>query len=219
MSLCLPRNKVIFIFINYLLGVKLDLAFAVSGTDRSNNELFKKQVTFISQMLKNYRIHREQTLVTGILYGPTTKISFPFSTSQDVQLLKSYFEQMKNPGAATSMQQTLKIIANDVYSGDNGARQNVPKTLVLFVSGNVNMANFKENVDKIKKNSVNLIIVVIDGDGKPFRAFVDDPSKLFVFENIDDVDKLIDPVVVKSLPGKYSISLKCLLCRNSNTIS
>lgn len=178
---------------------------AVSGT--ANEKLFKKQISFITNLIKNYKIDAQNTLVSGLTYSDDARISFKFDQTQTQQLVKSYFDKMNNNGVGKNPKKAINVILESVFSISNGARVGIPKSLILFIGEQGDISTLKEDIDKIKARGVNLIIVAIDGDGKSFRTFVDDPNKLFVFENTDNVYKLVDPVVAKTLPGTSWILL------------
>lgn len=172
----------------------------MSGTDKSNDALFEKQKDFIINMIKKYQIHPKSTLASGIVYGTDSQITFPFSNTQNNLIVQSNIKRMQNPGVGINLKKALQLVLQSGFTAENNARENAPKALILFVNKNADVTNVDDEIDRIKANGVDLIIVAINGDGKPFRAFVH-PKKLFVFENADDVDKLVDPVVTESLPG------------------
>lgn len=108
---------------------------------------------------------------------------------------------MRNPGTG-NIKKALETVLKQAFSKQNGARENVPKSLILFANKKADTSNVSEYVKQIRNAGVDLTIVAIDGDGKPFRTFVDDPNKLFVFKSVDDIDKLTDKVTDATLPGK-----------------
>lgn len=171
----------------------------MSGTD--DDKLYKKEIEFIKGMLKNYKLDPKQTLISSIVYGNDAKVEFSFSTGQSRQIIKSLLTKMNNPGKGRNLKAALDKVLTSVYTTTNGARENVSKSLVLFVHKDADTSDISGNIDKIKKEEIDLIIVAINRDGKPFTTFVDDPKKLIVLENVDDLTKSIDDVSKATLPG------------------
>lgn len=152
-------------------------------------------------MTQKYNIRQDSTRVSSVIYGNDADVSFTFSQSSNKEDVQSELKRTQNVDKGLNPDKALDLLKSKVFTTSNGARNNAPKSVILFINKDADTSNLNKNIESLRKDGVNLIIVAIDGDGKPFRRFVDDPSKLFVFNNADNTKNLISPVVDATLPG------------------
>lgn len=182
---------------------------AISGTDDSRADLFEKQISFIINAIKNYKVHSDYTLFSGSQYANSAVITFPFLQSQTQEVVRSKFKNMKNSGTGYNVTEAIYTTLNVAYSRLNGARKNVPKALILFVSSKADVTDLEKYMKQMKDQDVNVVLIAIDGDGKSLKPLIDNPKQLIVFKNVDDVAKLVDDVTDATTPGTLIVIYQC----------
>ena len=99
----------------------------------------------------------------------------------------------------------LQLVNDTVFAPGNGARSNVPKSIVMFVDktdiGDSRIIN--ELAKQFKEEGTKLVIIGMgkDVDKDALKPLVHNNGAIFFPPNLDEVQRFVDPVLSALKPG------------------
>ena len=202
-------NQAMTIFIFILISApteQLDLGFIMGATGSNGDEIFAAQQRLVQDILTSYTLSSKATLAGVILNGaqPTIPIKFGAAVTRD------YFNRLvlglDNPPFGSNLNGALQLARTSLFSEENGARANVPKTLVIFVNkklASADVSSLGTEARALRAAGVKMVLIGVgdDVDKDAMRDFFD---VWFFPDDLPALDRLVYPVVIASLPGKFS---------------
>lgn len=109
---------------------------------------------------------------------------------------------VKIASSDTNLNSAVQLARTALFSVENGARAGVPKSLVIFVNGklDVNMNDLGQEVSALQKAGVKIILIGIDVDGdmSVMKPLVD---AWFFPPGLPELRRIVIPTVIATLPG------------------
>ena len=153
-------------------------------------------------MLKKYQINKKFTHVSSVYLKKDAQTIFPFSRGQNTAAIEYALQAFFGVTTVTPVGTGINIALSKLFSADGGARRNIPKTILLFVTKDTDVAAFKTKIKTLKMSGINLVIVAVGGDVDMtiLSPLVDTKDKLFVLDDRGE-SNVPELVVIETLPG------------------
>jgi len=203
----------------------------LTGTPSDQQKLYNRQIEYFLELLKRYNIQNQYTRLAAVTNGNSVRAIFNFKEGNNYKTVRQFLRDITNPGEQKDTSKATNLILNDIFSVRNGAREpNTPRTVVFVVTKDTDAKLLKKDIEKIEKNDVNVILVVLGDDvaKSTFVNIVPDSNKVVFLEDSKD-DKLsktkdaVDQTIKVVLAGKNLISscldlLQCFIANIRDTI-
>ena len=185
---------------------KFDLAILTGTTGDIGDKKFSAQKALIKSVLKKQDISRNATLVAFVSHDTTPIVLSRLGDVMDRKMALMLVDAINNKGRESSLDITLKKINNTVFSTAEGARPNVPKSILLFLDSK-NMGDIKTVsaiAKKLKDDKTKLVIVGMGDniDKDILRPLAYDKESIFFPPDLESLEKLTDPVSKALKPGE-----------------
>lgn len=203
------------------------MALVISGTQRYQENLYQRQITYINQIVTRFNLLNGFTRLAAVTNGNVPRVMFNFiDGGVRTKKIQTLMTDLQNPGQPLNSKKVISTLLNDVFPVSNSARSKVQRSVIFFVTLNDDLAKVKENVRKIQDRSIDVTIVVI-GDADKQRLskvrnnllpIVGDAMKIIFLDNesTDTIaEKVDDTVQLLSLSSKL---LYLILKKISNTV-
>ena len=163
------------------------------------------QKEIAKKIVEKYDISLSAALVGAIVYGDGAKIAWRFGDDIDLQSTNSKINQMARPRDGSDVLKALEIARDELFTQSSGARRNVAKTLILFVSGTIPRDQRIDDISKqLKEKGINIIVFALDDkiDTKGLSSIASEPSKLITLADPKtNLEMAISKLTSESSPG------------------
>lgn len=186
----------------------LDLAILFGTSPTANSkERFAAQKKLVKDILKKYDLSKEKTLVSFIMNEkpPVSimKLGDITDKTMAVRLIDSIVDHKKN----IDLGNALAFIREKVFSPDQGARPNVPKSVLIFIDSK-NIGDLREASEVSKKLKDEGIKLIIIGQGNDINKnglvpLAYNGSTIFFPPDMEEIEKLVRPVSDAIKPGEW----------------
>ena len=158
-------------------------------------------------MIKKLIISRQGVLPAFVSYGPEPVIRSKLGELAEQQAVLRFIDRIPNAKQSSNISSALGVIDRIVFSNQQGARPNVPKSILVFVD--------KKNVDnervltglakKFKDKGTKLVVIGLgdDVDKDALRPLVHNNGAIFFPPTLAELDRVIQPVVAALSPGLF----------------
>ena len=141
---------------------------------------------FISkEMLDAYDISSAITRIGLIVYGRDARVVAGLNSYSDRSSLENVINSLRNPGDGSRVDKALNIARTNLFLESNGARNAIPKTLVVFLNRKADISPLAE-ANKLREHGVKIIPV---GIGKK----IDQDDIISLSESSDNIFAARDP--------------------------
>lgn len=169
------------------------------------DERFAAQRELVKGLVNKYEISKQKTLVSYVSQDTRPAVILKLKDNTDKNYVIKLADSIVNRKVISTMDKNLIFINNTVFSGDHGARDNVPKSILYFVDSKQigDKGEINEFVERLRASKVKLVIVgqgdSVEKDALQPLAY--DKESIFFANNMKDIDRLITPVSDALKPG------------------
>ena len=191
--------------ISMFLSDPLDLAILLGSSEPNSVEKFKAQKTFVKNIFGKFKISRNGMLPAFVSLGPVPKAISKIGEVTDKLMAAKIMDGMRNYNDSNDMSSALKLVKNYVFSKDQGARLNVPKSILMFVdkknTGDSKQLNHL--AAQFKKEGTKLIVIGLgeEVDKKALKPLVHKNGAIFFPPALDELERITEPVYKILKPG------------------
>ena len=184
--------------------VKLDLAVLFGGSGLNSDSTFVAQKRFIKSLLGRHKISRDATLLGALNYCEDAKIAMKIGSAINLDMTKKLIDNIMFNKDTCNLTKALEIARNTLFAETNGARRNVPKTLILFIDET--MSNLPltalDAAQRLKDDGIKVVVIALNSkvDPKTLNALAD-KGALFLPSSLEEMERQVIPVVQAVLPG------------------
>ncbi len=171
---------------------QVDVGFIVdsSGSLRSDHE---KEKEFVKALADTFSISKEGSRASIITFNSNASINVKFSDHEVVADFQKAVDGLPEPTGKTRIDKALKLAKDELLTSKYGARENVPKLLVLLTDGTQTTAEGAVNpgdiAAELRQSGVRLIVI---GVGKKVNTeellrIAGENSNLYQATNFDEL--------------------------------
>ncbi len=189
------------------------------GADGSNADAtLNAEKALIKKVVDKFDIGPSAMLLGSVLYESTPDLVFKLRDYATRQQLKDAIDGIRRVRGGSDIVKGLEMVRDQLFNERNGARRNVPKTVIVFVNRRLRSDNEARQVARIardlREKGVKIIAIGIgkEADKRLVTSLTND--KTFYPPNLDSVDDVLTGVTEASKPGMLNVSLYRLFVSN-----
>ena len=165
-------------------------------------EIFEAQISFISSILKSYKMSVDSTYAGVVTNGKYPALSIKLNAAASYEDFIIYLKNLKNPGGENKLNNAFQIARTSLFSEENGARDSIPKTLIVFSNSDfsVDMNDLSDEAQALKDIGVKIVLIAFGKEAgqESLKQLVD----VFFFpEDLQSLKRVLQPVIYAALPG------------------
>ena len=195
----------------------LDLGFILGAAGSNAAAIFKTELDFAKSLISSYIISPSQTQVGAITYGAGANLAFSLNAHSSKSAVSSALGGVRNPGNGANIGAALQLARTSLFSQENGARDKVQKTLVIFANEKFggNNAEIQTELQALRAAGIRIVIVGIGGnvDKKQVNEIASHNAVFFPLL-LEEMDLYLYPVYRATLRGEpFLLDIVALLYR------
>ena len=197
--------------IGFFSASPLDLAIIFGSSEPNSVKKINAQRTFIKSALEKLDISKKAVLPAFVSHGKPPALNSRIGKIIDKAAAIRLSDTVPNSGGSSNAASALLLVNDTVFAPGNGARLNVPKSVIMFVDtkdiGDSRVIN--ELAKRFKEEDTKLVIIGMgkDVDKDALKPLVHNNGAIFFLPNLEEMQKIVDPVVAAIKPGKH-----CYVC-------
>lgn len=169
-----------------------DVVFLCDGSSYITFSVFQRTLLFAKTVLSSYNISQEQTNVAGAVYARDVIVSFNFTQHYSFSAVSTAIDGIPYLNQSSlNISAALETVNNTIFTTGRG---NVPRVLVVFVSGMLS-GDFTKISQDLRDEGV-IIIAIGVGSGysvDQLNSLASQPSAVYVLtvsfvEHIDTME-------------------------------
>ena len=190
--------------------IRVDLGFIFGADGVHADRNFNAAKDLAKRMVEKYNISKASALVGGIIYDDSARLLWKLGDAGDVRATVSKIEKLTRSRRGRNLQKALEIARDDLYNVENGARRNIPKTLVIFVDANPTGDSLPIVARELKQSGVKIVVVATSFEVDPAVAkeIASDKALVETPDLARTLNKTLDAVLFRSKPGNFQINAK-----------
>ena len=180
------------------------MVFGSNGINAPSEFATEKELA--KKMIERYDISNSAALVGAISYDNDARVEWRFGDLIDAKSTVDKIDRLKRLRNGNNVLKAIEIARDDLFSIKNGARRDVPKTLIVFIDKTEARDQRLEDAAKeLKDKGVKVIVIAMgpDVEKKDVAGIASSPKE--VISSTDpsiSIDDVISKAVAQSLPGK-----------------
>ena len=187
------------------LSDPLDLAILLGSSEANGGEKFQAQKAFVKKIVGKFDISRKAMLPAFVSLGPVPRVVSEIGEVTDRLMAARIIDGMRNFNDSSDMSSALKLVKNYVFSTDQGARPNVPKSMLMFVdkknTGDSKVLN--QLAAEFKREGTKLVVIGLgdEVDKQGLKPLVHKNGAVFFPPTLDELERITEPVYRTLIPG------------------
>ena len=155
-------------------------------------------------MAEKYVISNNAALIGGIVYDDSARLFWKLSDGSDLKSTLYRIESLRRRRRGSNLQKALEVARDELFVLENGARRNVPKTLVVFIDGNPTGESLPVVAKELKDSGVKIIVVASGSevDSTAIKRIVSDDANVITTPDLArTVNETLKTALLQSKPG------------------
>ena len=184
--------------------VVLDLGFVFGTNGVKAVENFNTEKDLAKKIVEKYDVSKSATLVGAITYDDDAVLAWKIGDATEKRTTLDRINQLQRRGNGKNVLKALQIARSRLFSSENGARRNAPKTLVVFVDKVVESRQLDIVSKELEDNNINVIVITIGKEvlKTDVSGIARQPSNVINADDFDDKKgELASLASAKSVPG------------------
>ena len=190
--------------------MKLDLGIVFGSNGKNPQRTFEAEKELAKKIVEKYDISNSATLVSAVSYDDAAKVEWSFGDVINAKSTIDRIDRLQRYRNGNNVLKALEIARDDLFSIKNGARRDVPKSLIVFIDKTeARDQRLGDTANQLKDKGVKVIVIAIgpEVDKKDAVGIASDPKDVI---SLSDPSKLTEDVtskaVAQSIPGKKCFS-------------
>ena len=157
-------------------------------------------------MIEKYDISNSATLIGAISYDNDARVEWRFGDVIDAKSTVDRIDRLQRSRNGNNVLKALEIARDDLFSLKNGARKDVPKTLIVFIDKpEMRNQELHDTAKQLKDKGVKVIVIAIgpEMNKKDVAGIASSPKDVISLPDpSESADDVISKAIAQSLPGK-----------------
>ena len=185
---------------------KMDMAVLIGSASDNADKLYKEQIAFIIEYLKNYKIGSDGVLPGIISNTQDPSVLINIGSLKTSSEIIEVLQNSKNIKEEADLEKAILLIQDNLFKFENGSRRGAQKSILIFLDKNVEISNeLKIIMKNLRKDGVRIVIIgqggEVDKDKLVPLLPTDDVDAFFFPEDLPSLKRFLKPVVDRLLPG------------------
>ncbi|XP_034713985.1 collagen alpha-1(XII) chain isoform X1 [Etheostoma cragini] len=169
------------------VDVQADVVLLVDGSYSIGLQNFAKVRAFLEVLVTSFDIGHNKVQISLVQYSRDPHTEFALNTHNDINAVVKAVRTFPYRGGSTNTGKAMNYVREKVFIPARGARQNVPRVMVLITDGK-SSDSFKDAATSLRNIDVEIFAVgVKDAVRSELEAIANQPSATHVFE-VEDFD-------------------------------
>lgn len=181
----------------------LGIAFSISGDEPA--KMLEAEKEFVKKLLLSFKISGGETLVGFMKYGRESKIVNKLGEIRSKTQVDRAVDEITLGVPGTNILSLFKRSRTQFFRPIYGARDNVPKSLLLFIGdkSGILQNDLTEEAEQLRQMGIKLVVVGMgkDVDLNEIEALGTNPDAFFFPENLPALQMNLEPVTKELMPG------------------
>ena len=211
--------------IGFFSASPLDLAIIFGSSEPNSVKKINAQRAFIKSALEKLEISKTEVLPAFVSHGKPPVLNSRIGEITDKATAIRLADAVPNSRDSGYSASALQLINDTAFAPGNGARLDVPKSIIIFVDkkdiGDSRVIN--ELAKQFKEEGTKLVIIGIGKDvhKDALKPLVHNNGAIFFPPNLEEMQRIVDPVVAAIKQGKhcYVCLISSIFCYNLLEIS
>ena len=186
--------------------IKIDLGFIFGAVGPDGDRRFSAAKDLAKRMVEKYDISNDAALFGGIVYDDSARLQWKIGDATDLKSTVYRINELTRRRRGSNLQKALEVARDELFTLENGARRNIPKTLVVFFDGNPADSSLPFIAKELKDSGVKIIVIAI-GSGSAFPGMQGIASSDKDFISTPDLARMMNDTLktalLQSKPGKF----------------
>ncbi len=185
------------------LNLDLDIILLRSGN--GSDSYLNAQKKFAMSVVDSLEVSPNATQIGLVSYGEIPSVELRIGESHDKNAIKKSIFNIRVTGDSGDLSKALEMAYGTLLAVHDGARPNVPKTILVFV-GDKSLGN-KRKLNKIAKTlkdeKIKLVILGIDKDTNKntVELLAYNKKSVFLSKTANEIKTLLKPALLAIQPG------------------
>ena len=157
------------------------------------------------KIVQKYDISKTAALVGAIVYGNDATLAWKLGDATNLKSTLSKIDLLTRPRYGNNILASLQLARDTLFSTVNGARRDVPKTLILFTSKTDGTdKRLEATANSLKERGINVIVIATGSDinTKDLAGIASDQTKLIVTRDLTNTAENASQIAASnSIPG------------------
>lgn len=169
------------------VDVQADVVLLVDGSYSIGLQNFAKVRAFLEVLVNSFDIGPSKVQISLVQYSRDPHTEFALNTHHDINAVVRAVRTFPYRGGSTNTGKAMKYVKDKIFIASRGARQNVPRVMVLITDGK-SSDSFRDAATNLRNIDVEIFAVgVKDAVRSELEAIANPPSDNHVFE-VEDFD-------------------------------
>ncbi|XP_037602343.1 collagen alpha-1(XII) chain isoform X2 [Sebastes umbrosus] len=169
------------------VDVQADVVLLVDGSYSIGLQNFAKVRAFLEVLVTSFDIGPNKVQISLVQYSRDPHTEFSLNTHHDINAVVKAVRTFPYRGGSTNTGKAMMYVKDKVFVPNRGARQNVPRVMVLITDGK-SSDSFKDAATGLRNIDVEIFAVgVKDAVRSELEAIANQPSDAHVYE-VEDFD-------------------------------
>uniref|UniRef100_A0A8D0AFH4 Collagen type XII alpha 1 chain n=1 Tax=Sander lucioperca TaxID=283035 RepID=A0A8D0AFH4_SANLU len=169
------------------VDVQADVVLLVDGSYSIGLQNFAKVRAFLEVLVTAFDIGHNKVQISLVQYSRDPHTEFALNTHNDINAVVKAVRTFPYRGGSTNTGKAMNYVREKVFIPARGARQNVPRVMVLITDGK-SSDSFKDAATSLRNIDVEIFAVgVKDAVRTELEAIANQPSDTHVYE-VEDFD-------------------------------
>ena len=168
--------------------------FALDGSRRVDETMFRKMKNFVKASLKSYNISAPETSAALVQFGGDSEIKLRLNQGTNLGTVEQSVNDLARVGGPRRMNKALRVIRKDIFN--NLKRNDAQRVVVLFTTGKNSgdgTGELPSVARDLRSQGVEVILVVIGKESDP-KEIDSITGKKGNAINVGDVNKLTEAI-------------------------
>ena len=184
----------------------LDLGVVFGSNGKNAQSTFAAEKELAKKIVEKYDISNSATLVSAISYDNDARVEWRFGNVIDAKSTIDRINRLQRSRSGNNVLKALEIARDDLFSIKNGARRDVPKTLIVFIDKTeARDQRLADTAKQLKDKSVKVIVIAIgpEVNKKDVATIASGPKDVISSHDPSKSMKdVISKAIAQSIPGK-----------------
>ena len=185
--------------------MKLDLGILFGSNGENAPSTFAAEKELVKKMIERYDISNSAALVGAISYDNDARVEWRLGDAVDARSIVARIDRLRRLRNGNNVLRALEVARDDLFAIKNGARKDVPKTLIAFIDKTeARDQRLEDTAKQLKDRGVKVIVITMgpEVDKKDVTGIASSPKDVI---SLPDPSKSAEDVISKataqSLPG------------------
>ena len=163
----------------------------------------------MKKIIRKFEISKKAMLPAFVSLGPVPRVESRIGDVTDRLTAGRIIDRIRNYNDSSDLSSALQMVESYVFSKDQGARPNVPKSILMFVDkknrGDSKVLN--QLAVQFKKEGTKVVIIGLgdEVDKEALEPLTHKNGAVFFPPTLDELERITEPVYETLTPGNQPL--------------